>query len=107
MAESLVLSLFLTLILELGYALVWGIKKPDIPLIVAMNVLTNPLVVLWHHHFAQMGYWTSTAVPEVAAVIVETALLSIFGKDIKRPVLLAACINVFSYFTGVLLQVLF
>lgn len=104
MAEALIWSLILTLVFELGYALLWGIKKVDIPLIVAMNVLTNPLVVLWNRHFAEAGYLIATVIPELAAVTVEAMLLCRFGKAVKRPVLLGICINVFSYFAGVLIQ---
>lgn len=104
MVEALVWSLFLTLVFELGYALLWGVKAVDIPLILGMNVLTNPLVVLWNRHFAEAGYLIATVLPELCAIAAEVMLLSRFGKTVKRPVLLGICINVFSYFAGVLIQ---
>ena len=104
MVERLILSLGLTLALELVYAMGWKVRGRDLLLVVLMNVLTNPLVVLWNAATASAGYLVSTALPEAAAVAVEAVLLKRFGKDIAYPLLLAVCINVFSYFCGLLIN---
>ena len=47
MITSLVVSLVLTLIIELSVSLIVGVRKRnDIITIIAVNFLTNPLVVL-------------------------------------------------------------
>lgn len=104
MIEIYLLSLGLTLILELGYAWLWGVKSKDYWLITAMNVLTNPLVVLWHYTFLEQEFLINTVLPEIAAVVTECFLLSKFGKNIRKPVMLGVCINVFSYFVGLLIN---
>ncbi len=106
MAERLALSLLLTLIFELAFAYAWGAGKRDTLLLILVNVLTNPLVVLWHNSHMEDSYFLSTLLPEVCAVLVEAALLKAFGKNIRYPVLLAVCMNVFSYSLGVLISCL-
>lgn len=103
MVEKLLLSLTLTLILELLYALGWKIHGNDLRIVIWMNVLTNPLVVLWNTWMSEAGYLISTLAPELAAVAVEAVLLKRFGKDISYPVLLALCINIFSYVSGLII----
>lgn len=105
MAEILALSLGLTLVFELLYGWLWGVKGRDILLIAGMNVLTNPLVVLWHYSTQAHGLVISTILPELTAVAVEALLLCRFGRRIRKPVLLAMCINVFSYFVGILINI--
>ena len=106
MIEILLLSLGLTLLFELGYAWFWGIKGRDLLLIIWMNLLTNPLVVLWYHTNQEMGWLISTLIPELSAIFAEIFLLKRFGKEIRRPVLLGICINVFSYSVGILFNLL-
>ncbi len=106
MAERLVLCLALTLLFEVGFALAWGIRKKDLPLLILVNVLTNPLVVLWHASHLNSSYILSTLLPEVCALLAEAALLKLFGKHIRYPVLLAVCMNIFSYSLGVLISCL-
>ncbi len=104
MVERLALCLVLTLIFELGFALAWGAGKKNLLLLILVNVLTNPLVVLWHDSHIENTYFLSTLLPEVCAVIVEAVLLKAFGKQIRYPVLLAVCMNIFSYSVGVLIS---
>ncbi len=106
MIERLALCLGLTLIFELGFALAWGIEKKDLLLLILVNVLTNPLVVMWHDCHIEDRYYLSTLLPEICAVAAEAVLLKIFGKHIRYPVLLAVCMNVFSYSLGVLVSYL-
>lgn len=106
MIEKLFASLCLTLIIELLYAAGWRVKGKDLWLIVGMNILTNPLVVLWNSWMYSHGYLISTLLPELAAITTEAVLLKRFGKNISYPVLLAVCINVFSYVLGLFINFL-
>ncbi len=104
MPERLFLSLILTLAIELVYALGWKVRGRDLWIIVLMNVITNPLVVLWNGFTIQEGYLISTLLPELAAVAAEAFFLKRFGKDISYPILLAVCINTFSYVLGCIIN---
>lgn len=104
MIEKLALSLLLTWILEMLYALGWGVRGKDLLLILIMNTLTNPLVVLWNSQTVQTGYVISTLLPELAAIAVEALILKKFSKNITYPALLAVCINPFSYIIGLMLN---
>ena len=104
MVETLLTSLGLTLLLELCYAWLWGVKGTDCLIILLMNILTNPPVVLWHCEFQELSIWMNTVFPELAAICVEIFLLIKFGKQIKKPVMLGICINVFSFFAGFVLN---
>ena len=104
MIEQLIHSLLLTLLLEITYALGWKIRNKDLLLVLAVNVLTNPLVVLFHELTAHHGIVVSMAVPELTAVAVEALLLKRFGKDITYPILFAVCVNIFSFFVGLLIN---
>lgn len=107
MIERLFISLLLTLILETVYALGWKVHGKDLKLIWLMNVLTNPLVVIWNNLTVSSGIMISTVLPELAAVAVEGFLLKRYGRDISYPLLLSICINLFSYFSGMLFNYLF
>jgi len=107
MAELFTLSLGLTLIFELGYAWLWGVKGRDLILILLMNVLTNPLVVLWYHVHQDQNLLIHTVFPELIAIIVEIFILKRFAKDVRRPIQLGICINVFSYFLGMICVLIF
>ena len=96
------ISLGLTLLLEIPFAYWWGLRsRHDVELAFLVNVLTNPVVVLLN----------AAGVPilllEVSAVIAEGALYRSCGKDVRRPMLLALCANAFSFIAGELLQQFF
>ncbi len=103
MIERLLISLFATLVLELAFALFWNVRKWDLALVAIINVLTNPLVVLWNDYFLESGLLISVTLPELCAIALEAFLLFRFGKYIKNPFLLAICLNVFSYSSGLLI----
>lgn len=96
------ISLGLTLLLEIPFAYWWGLRsRHDVELAFLVNVLTNPVVVLFN----------AAGVPilllEAAAVGVEGFLYRSCGKGVRRPMLLALCANVFSFVAGELLQLIF
>lgn len=104
---SLLLSLALTLALELSFcALVFKVRGRDLLLVVLVNILTNPPVVLTYVLLKpQIGFspYILTAMLEVSAIAVEAVCYKYCGKDIRRPIIMAVCANVFSYFIGLLI----
>ena len=104
--HSLAISLLLTLVLELFFALLWGVRKRGLVLVLLMNILTNPAVVLLHFFCIAFLGWTGflpVLVLELAAIVVEAICCR---GMIAKAWLFAICINVFSYLTGELLQLL-
>lgn len=106
MIEALLPSLVLTQAFELPFAWLWGAKNKDLLVVLLMNILTNPLVVMWHYSTWQYGFVISTVLPELAAIVTEAILLRKFTKDTPYPVLLGVFINLFSYSVGVVLSFL-
>ena len=109
MIKGWVLSLTLTLILELGYAWLWSIRdKHDLKLTVLVNVLTNPIVVFvcYFVRFRHLPvhYGWVTLVMEVLAVITEALLYKAYAKSIARPWLFSLSANSFSFAMGELLN---
>lgn len=102
---SLALSLGLTLVLELGFALLWGVGRRDLPLVALVNVLTNPVVVLCH----TLAAWylpgalvQITLALELGAVGTE-GYLYCGRSQIKLPWCFSLCANLFSFTVGLLL----
>lgn len=106
MIEALIFSLTLTLVLESLYAQLWGVGKENILLILGMNILTNPMVNIWFHMFEEHSLLISALLPELAAIAVESWLLTCFSKNIRHPVILGISINLFSFFTGLLISLI-
>lgn len=101
--EMFVVSLVLTLVLELPIAWLMGLRSRKLLLLVALvNILTNPAAVLLH--------WLGVPqIPiEIAVVAVEAAVYLWFSKDekwnIPRPIMLAVMANLISWTVGLLLQ---
>jgi hypothetical protein len=96
---SLGVSLSLTLVIELVYALVWGVRGRDIWLVVLMNIMTNPTVVTIHFLF-----------PTFPILILEAAVVGAEGLcargRIRQPWLYALLVNTLSFSVGLLLQAL-
>lgn len=109
LAQGLVISLLLTLILELGYALFWGIRdKHDLRLAVLVNVLTNPVVVftVYFVRFRRLHvhYGWVTLIMEVLAVVTEALLYRKHARTIRRPWLFSLSANAFSFAMGELIN---
>lgn len=101
---SLAISLLLTLVLELSFALLWGVRGRGLMLVLLMNLMTNPAAVLLHFTFVRLLGWSALwVVPllELAVVIAEGFCCR---GMIRRPWLFALLVNLFSYGTGELLQ---
>lgn len=106
MIEALLPSLLLTQLFELPFAWLWGAKKRDLLVVLLMNVLTNPLVVMWHYSTWELGFLVCTVLPELAAITTEVILLHKFTRSTPYPILLGIFINLFSYSAGVVLSFL-
>ena len=94
---SLLTALTLTLFFELLFALLWGVRKDGLLLVVLMNILTNPAVNLLHFFTVSLFGWSAMwVVPILEAAVVLTE--GFCCKDIiKKPWLFALLINGFSY----------
>lgn len=106
---SLLISLALTLVLELLFAFVWGVRGKDLLLAVLVNILTNPFVVLLNFIctvYTALPPWLMKAVPEVLAVMAEWIIYRRFSQGIKKPLLFSVSVNAFSFFGGVLINIL-
>ena len=110
MAEALVVSLVLTIVLETGFFLLVGKRdKKDLLLVVLVNVITNPVVVLLYWLAVLYGHWNRAAATlplELFAVLTEGFYYKKYGRDFKRPYLFSVAANAFSYGVGALLQLL-
>lgn len=102
---SLGVSLVLTLVLELAFALVWRVERTDLPTTALANLLTNPVVVLCRH--AVSWYWpkyvlAATLALELWAVGTE-GFIYCRRSRISHPWAFSLCANGLSYLTGLLL----
>lgn len=110
MLRSILLSLGLTLLLELPAAWLLGLrKKEDLLLVALVNIFTNPLVVLTLNLYVRFaGFpppWTLILPLEIFAV---TAEWLIYRKGLSHaplsPFVLSLILNGISYFGGLLLS---
>ncbi len=110
MIQSLVMSLFLTLVIELSIALIIGIKeRNDIKVVICANVCTNPVVVFivnLVYYFDALKYLgIVTAVLEISAFITEALIYKKYLKyDKITPFAISFLCNLISYGTGVILD---
>ena len=99
-----VISLGLTVVMELAVALLWRVRRLDLALVALVNVLTNPLVVLLHWQLHSYGWLVHTILPEVFALAAETIIYYRLENSIRKPLLFALVTNLVSYATGFALQ---
>ena len=105
MIRGWLISLSLTLVLELAYALLWGVRDwHDLILTVLVNILTNPVVVFAAYFIRfrhlPVNYGLATLLLETLAVITEALLYKKHARTISRPWLFALSANSFSYAMG-------
>ena len=102
LVHALIVSLALTLVLEMVFALVWGVRKKGLLIVALMNLLTNPAVVTLHFLCVNWLGWTVLPVValELAAMVVEGFCCR---GVVKRPWLFAVLVNLFSFTIGGLL----
>lgn len=106
MLRALGISLGLTLVLELSFALLWRKGSRALLLVALVNLLTNPPValtaLLWRHR-ALPGYVPLAAALELGAIFVE-GLIYRKSREFSRPYLFSLCANAFSFGVGFLLN---
>lgn len=101
--RSLIVSLVLTLMLELGFALILGVRgRRNLALVALVNVLTNLPVVLLCSLFPSP---LLTIAAELSAVFIEGVIYRA-GTDFRRPMLFSLSANAFSYLIGLALNAL-
>lgn len=110
--KAMALSLALTVVLELSFALICGIRRrKNLLLCVLVNILTNPIVTCTYYYFkyslhAQPPFMTAlTAVLEISAVLAEWLVYK-YVSDIKNPFAFSLGINCFSYFSGLAINMM-
>ncbi len=110
MLTILAVSLALTLVFEVGFALLWGLRgRRELGLAALVNVLTNPPVVLLYYTAVKLWRWSAlpaTLVLETAAVVVEWRCYRAFSRQIRRPLLFALLANGLSYGAGCVINML-
>ena len=100
--------LVLTILLEEGFALLWGIWR-QLWLVALVNCLTNPPVNLLYSILTTLRGLSPlpvTAFLETVVVLVEWMCYRHLDSGVRRPFLLSLCANAFSYAAGYLLQIL-
>lgn len=104
--RGFLMALCLTLVLELLFALLWGVRKKGLLLVVLMNILTNPAVNLLHYLAVYLLGWPPIWVVPVLEAAAITAEGFCCKNMIHRPWLFAILINGFSYAMGAAIQFL-
>ena len=109
LGQALAISLGITLILELAFALFWGVRgHHDLWLTVLANVLTNPVVVFVYCYVRirrlPLNYGWITIGMEAFAVVTEALLYKKFSRTVQRPWLFSLSANAFSYAVGELIN---
>lgn len=105
---TLLISLGMTLILELAFCLAFRIRSThDLGLVVLVNILTNPPVVLLNYILSrktELPQVLIVAILELAAVLIEGLYYKRYAKEVKRPFLFSLGANAFSFFAGMIIQ---
>lgn len=105
----MVLSLLLTIVLELLAATVMGLRGRDLLLTIILNILTNPIVTASFYILSGLTQFSEPLIKlflEISAVMAEWLIYRKYGENIKRPLLLSVGLNGFSFFSGMLINYL-
>ena len=101
---SMALALTCTLVLELVFALAWGLRRQQLWMVVLMNILTNPAANAFYSFMTiSLGWprlWPAIAL-ELAVIAAEGFCCRGLMKNTWCFVIL---VNLFSYAAGLLLQ---
>lgn len=113
--SSLAVSLLLTLILEVGFALLWSMRrrelrtKRELTLVVLVNCLTNPVVVLLTNTALAHWHWGALwliPILELCAILVEWLCYRACSEALRRPFWFSLCANLFSVLMGFVLNLI-
>lgn len=108
MIKSLVISLILTIIIEILVSYILGVrKKEDFKLIILVNIYTNPVVVFISNIVQRLNdviiFSFSIFILEVWAVIIEGLIYRKYLKEKINFVNLSILCNICSFGLGVIL----
>ena len=108
-AKGMAISLIETLILELCFALFWGVRgRMDLRWVVWVNVLTNPIVVFTYYmvriRHVPVNIGVVTLILEAFAVVTEALIYQKKAQTVGRAWLFSLSVNSFSYAVGELLN---
>ena len=109
MILSLIISLVLTIIIELSIMLIIGIRgKDNIKVIICANICTNPVVVYIANIVSMLNnanlYITIVLILEVLVVIVEFIIYKKYLKfDKISPFVISLLCNAISFGTGLVI----
>ena len=96
MLTNLAVSLLLTLLLELSFALLQGLRgRRELALVALVNCLTNPPAVL-----LRCALRVPVLPLEAAAVLVEGLCYRAFSGQLRHPLRFSLAANAFSYTAG-------
>lgn len=102
--------LALTVLLEEGFALLWGLRgRRQLTLVALVNCLTNPPVNLLYSVLTAgrgLSPLRAAAFLETLVVLIEWMCYRHLDSGVRRPFLLSLCANAFSCASGYLLQIL-
>ena len=106
MIKALIVSLISTWILELSFAWFMNLRsKEDLKLVLLVNFITNPIVVsLYWIFYRSINPMILTFTLESSAILVEAFYYKEFTEKIRHPLIFSVMINLFSYLSGVLIQ---
>ncbi len=92
---SLGISLAATLLIELGLAFLFKIRGAGLAVVSAVNLLTNPpLVLIWN-------FFPILLIPmELMAILIEGCCYRLFPKYFLKPFLFSLLCNVTSFLIG-------
>lgn len=95
---SLGISLIATLLIETAVAVLLKKRRLGLAVVLAVNLLTNPVVVL----FWQLNPELPLLLPcmEVGAVLIEGCCYRLFPAHFRRPFLFSLLCNLLSFFIG-------
>ncbi len=103
---TLLLSLGLTLLLEVPLALLFGARGRQLLLVVLVNIMTNPAVGLLYQlsfRYTRFNSLAVLAVLEVSAVLVEFVYYKKYNT-FRHPFLFSLAANAFSFGVGLLIN---
>ena len=111
--KMLLLSLLITIAVELPLSLLFGARKKGLIAVLLVNLITNPAVVFLSYlaRGVLSEGWTKAAVIflEIAAVITEALLYKKSGTEltgIRRPFPASVTLNLTSFLAGLLFKLL-
>lgn len=102
-AMTFFISLFITLIIEMPVAFLFGARRKDLLLVVLINILTNPAVVLLSSLMGNQR--TFQILLEIVVIFIEGCYYKKYSSHIKYGFCLAATANILSYVAGLILAI--